>query len=102
MNSSGDGIIDTLRVGGDLRWQHPIPTGSATLTAELSAGRDERDNVYTQLYQADYLTLNRKFGVSAQFRRFNQDIQGNTTGGGIHTHGWKGGKTDASIIGELT
>lgn len=103
MNSNDDGIIDTLRYGGDLRWRHPIPTGSITLTAELSAGRDERDNIFTQLYQADYLTLNRKFGASAQYRRFNQDIQdGGTADGRMSMHEWNGGKTDASIIGELT
>lgn len=99
--SNDDGIIDTLRYGGDLRWRHPIPTGSITLTTELSAGRDERDNVFTQLYQADYLTVNRKFGASAQYRRFNQDI-GGTAFDRMDAMARNGGKTDASIIGELT
>jgi hypothetical protein len=94
MSSKGDAIVNTLRYGGDLRWRHSIPTGSITLTAELSGGRDERDNAFTQLYQADYLTLNRKFGASVQYRRFNQDIHGSP--------GTGGGRTDASIIGELT
>ena len=94
--SNDDGIIDTRRIGGDLRWRHPIPTGSITLTAELSAGRDERDDVFTQLYQADYLTLNRKFGAAVQYRRFNQDIGGTAFDRASH------GKNDASIIGELT
>lgn len=100
--SNDDGIIDTLRYGGDLRWRHPIPTGSITLTTEISAGRDERDNVFTQLYQADYLTVNRRFGVSAQYRRFNQDIKGGTAFDRMDAMTWNGGKTDASIIGELT
>ena len=65
-SSGHEAIINTLRYGPDLRWRHPIPTGSIMLTAELSAGRDEHDNVFTQLYQADYLTVNRKFGASAQ------------------------------------
>lgn len=102
MVSKGSDIVETLRYGGDLRWRHPIPTGSITLTSELSAGRDERDKVFTQLYQADYLTLNRKFGASVQYRRFNQDIQGSTAAGGMNNNTWNGGKTDASIIGELT
>ncbi|MBI3414981.1 MAG: hypothetical protein HY043_06610 [Verrucomicrobia bacterium] len=63
----------------------------------MSAGRDERDDVVTQLYQADYLTLNRKFGVSLQHRRFNQDIQG-----GLTSPARNGGKTDASVLGEVT
>ena len=100
--SNDDGIIDTVRYGGDLRWRHPIPTGSITLTTELSAGRDERDNIFTQLYQADYLTMNRKFGASVQYRRFNQDIKGSTAFDRLNMHAWNGGKTDASIIGELT
>lgn len=102
MFSNDNGIIDTLRYGGDLRWTHPIPTGSITLTTELSAGRDERDNVFTQLYQADYLTLNRKFGASLQYRRFNQDIRSTSAYDRMNMLAWNGGKTDASIIGELT
>jgi hypothetical protein len=94
--SNDDGIIDTQRIGGDLRWRHPIPTGSITLTTELSAGRDERDNVFTQLYQADYLTLNRKFGASVQYRRFHQDITSTALDRASH------GRNDASILGELT
>lgn len=99
--SNDDGIIDTLRYGGDLRWRHPVPTGSITLTTELSAGRDERDDVFTQLCQADYLTVNRRFGASVQYRRFNQDIQGGAFER-ANAHAWHGGKTDASVIGELT
>lgn len=86
--STDDGIIDTLRYGADVRWRHRVPTGSVALTAEVSAGRDERDDVFTQLYQADYLTRNRRFGASAQYRRFNQDLEGR--------------RNDASIIGEIS
>ena len=102
MSSGADGIIDTLRGGGDLRWRHRIPTGSVILTTELSAGRDEEDNVLTQLYQAEYLTLNRKFGVNAQYRRFHQNIQSGTAESRTSTDGGTVGKTDASLIGELT
>ena len=96
-------IIDTLRYGSDLRWRHPVPTGSITLMTEVSGGRDERDNIFTQLWQAEYLTLNRKYGASIQYRRFNQDIQGPTDAvDRANMMAWNGGKTDASIIGELT
>ncbi len=104
MSSRGHNIVETLRYGGDVRWQRPIPTGSVTLTAELSAGRDERDALFTQLYQADYLTRNRKFGATVQHRRFQQDIRGNPAAaapmGGMMS--WNGGSTDASVTSELT
>lgn len=100
--SNIDGIIDTVRYGGDLRWRHTIPTGSIMLTCELSAGRDERDNVLTQLYQADYLTRNRKFGVSSQYRRFKQDIRGVASAPSAHHLPWNTGEPDASVVGEIT
>jgi hypothetical protein len=83
-----------------MRWRHLVPTGSVTLTAELSAGRDESDNIFTQLYQADCLTVSRKYGASLQSRRFNQGIQGAPAP--VTKMDWNGGQTDASIIGELT
>lgn len=95
-------IVDTLRYGGDLRWAHPIPTGSLRLSSELSLGRDERDPVWTQLYQADYLTLNRKFGTSAQYRRFKQGIQAGPSDASLTKPGWNGRNTDASMVGEVT
>lgn len=95
--AAGGEIINTLRYGADMRWRHPVPTGSLVLTTEISAGRDESDAVFTQLYQADYLTLNRKFGASVQYRRFNQDISGSP---GMSM--WNGGRVDSSIIGELS
>lgn len=102
LNSRRDSIIDTLRYGGDLRWRHPVPTGSLTFTAEWSTGNDETDRVFTQLYQADYLTLNRKFGGSIQYRHFHQDIHGNPVAASMNMPGWNGGKSDASIVGDLT
>ena len=95
-------VVDTMRYGGDLRWTHPIPTGSLTLSSELSLGRDESDAVWTQLYQADYLTLNRKFGTSAQYRRFNQEIRASPVASPMNMPGWNGRKTDASMVGEVT
>lgn len=102
MNARDGEIIDTVRYGADMRWRHPVPTGSITLTAEVSAGRDESDDVITQLVQADYLTVNRKFGASVQYRRFEQDISGMPGAGAPGMRMWNGGRTDSSIIGELT
>lgn len=98
--AAGGDVINTLRYGADVRWRHTVPTGSITLTAEVSAGRDESDKIFTQLYQADYLTVNRKYGASVQYRRFNQGIQG--TPAPMSSMDWNGGRTDASIIGELS
>jgi len=102
--AAGGESINTLRYGADLRWRRPVPTGSLMLTTEVSAGRDESDAVLTELYQIEYLTLNRKFGASLQYRRFNQDIRGSRRmGGAMGTmRMWNGGRVDASIIGELS
>jgi hypothetical protein len=67
-------IVKTLRFGADARYTHPVPTGSLTLTGELTGGRDEADDVFTQLWQADYLHRSRRVGAAVQFRRFWQDI----------------------------
>lgn len=66
-------IVDTLRVGLDLRYTLPLPSGSVILTAEVSGGWDESDAVVTQLYQAEYLAERRQWGLSVQYRRFWQD-----------------------------
>lgn len=72
--SSGD-AVDTLRVGLDARYRRNIPTGWLTFTFEGTAGRDERDDLLTQLYQVEYLHRSRKVGIAAQYRQFWQDIR---------------------------
>jgi len=67
-------IVDTFRVGLDCRYRRTIPTGWLTLTGEGTVGRDEADDVLTQLCQVEYLHRSRKVGVAAQYRRFWQDI----------------------------
>ncbi len=71
---ANDDIVDTFRLGLDARFRRTIPSGWLTFTFEGTAGRDERDDVLTQLYQVEYLHLSRKVGVAAQYRRFWQDI----------------------------
>lgn len=100
--SNGAPIVATRRLGSDLRWGRPIPSGSVTLASEISAGRDQKDDVLTQLYQADYLTLNRKLGASIQARRFTQDIQSSPNAAPMGMGAWNGGKTDASILADIT
>ncbi len=102
VNSPGDGIVDTFRHGGDLRWRRSIPTGSITVTAELSAGRDQPDQIFTQLYQAEYLTRNRKCGLSLQYRRFAEETLFIPAAQSSSNRRWKGEMIDSSIIGELT
>lgn len=92
-----DRIVDSLRVGVDGRYTIQVPGGSAAVTVELSGGRDESDTVFTQLYQLDYLSERRQWGVSVQYRRFWQDIgPGGLPAGAFDLH-----KTDASIIPEI-
>lgn len=78
--------VDTKRVGLDGRYRQTVPTGLLTVTSELSGGRDLSSNLFTQLYQAEYLRASRQWGVSAQYRRFQQEGLG----------------ADASIIGEVS
>jgi hypothetical protein len=94
-DSRGRNIIATQRGGIDARWRHTIPTGSITLATELSTGFDEGDRIHTQLWQFDYLTRNRRFGASTQYRRFAQRIDAGLPAGAA----WR---ADSSLIGELT
>ena len=87
-------FIQTQRLGADARYTHLLANGSLTGTTELSTGKDETEDVFTQLYQLDYLHRSRKWGVSSQYRRFRQDFQdGNSQ---------QSADADTSIIGELT
>jgi hypothetical protein len=61
--------LKTQRVGIDGRYRRAVPTGLLTFTTELSGGRDARDAVFMQLYQAEYLRASRRWGISSQFRR---------------------------------
>ena len=91
-------IVDTFRVGLDGRYRRTVPTGWLTGTVEVTAGRDEADNVLTQLYQAEYLHRSRKLGLATQYRRFWQGIgRGRTPlGQGIPN------EVDASIAFDIT
>lgn len=78
-------VVATRRVGIDGRYRRTAPSGLLTFTAELSGGRDNRDAVFMQLYQTEYLRASRRWGLSTQYRRFQQDTAG----------------ADAAIIGEV-
>ena len=78
--------VETKRVGLDGRYRRAVPAGLLTATSELSGGRDLSSNLFTQLYQAEYLHASRQWGLSAQYRRFQQEGLG----------------ADASIIGEVS
>ncbi len=95
--ASGD-VVDTCRVGLDARLRRTVPTGWLTFTFEGTAGRDERDDVLTQLYEAEYLHRSRKVGVAAQYRRFWQDVRP----GHMHPGMERPGDVDSSIALDLT
>jgi hypothetical protein len=85
-DTGSENRVATKRVGLDGRYRQAIPTGLLTVTSELSGGRDLSSTVFTQLYQAEYLRASRQWGVSVQYRRFQQEGLG----------------ADASIIGEVS
>lgn len=78
--------VETKRVGLDGRYRQAVPTGLLTFTSELSGGRDDSNMVFTQLYQAEYLRASRQWGLSTQYRRFQQEGLG----------------ADAFLIGEVS
>lgn len=86
MDAGNENRVATKRVGLDGRYRQAVPTGLLTVTSELSGGRDLSSTVFTQLYQAEYLHASRQWGVSTQYRRFQQEGLG----------------ADASIIGEVS
>jgi hypothetical protein len=78
--------IRTRRAGLDGRYRRPAGNGLLTFTSEFSGGQDMHDYVFSHLHEAEYLHRSRRWGVAAQFRRFNHE----------------GAGSDASIIGELS
>lgn len=86
VGAESENRVATKRVGLDGRYRQAVPTGLLTVTSELSGGRDLSSTVFTQLYQAEYLHASRQWGVSTQYRRFQQEGLG----------------ADASIIGEVS
>jgi hypothetical protein len=93
-------FIETRRIGLDARHTRPIAFGSLTMTGEWTSGRDESDDITTQLYQIDALRRDRRLGYSLQYRRFRQEIGSVKAHGGMH--GAVPGPIDASLIGEIT
>ena len=82
-------MVSTLRGGLDGRYTHIVPTGTMSLSTELTTGEDEQVDVFSQLYQLDYLNRSRKWGLATQYRRFWQDFE-------------SGEPADASLFGEFT
>ncbi|MDD4870703.1 MAG: hypothetical protein PHR77_09085 [Kiritimatiellae bacterium] len=80
--------VDTIREGVDGRYTHIVPGGTMSLTAELSTGQDDDDDIFGQLYQADFLNHSRKWGLASQYRRFSRDTENDLA--------------DESLFGEFT
>lgn len=95
-------IIDTVRLGPDLRYTHLVPTGTMTWTTELSVGKDESDEVFTQLYQLDYLNRSRRWGAAMQYRRFWQDFTRPPVAMPGDVAAADGDAADSSLVGEVT
>lgn len=99
--SEGNKIVDTLRYGLDFRYTRSVPTGDVKFTTELSAGKDEGDEVFTLLHQLGYLHRSRRFGTDIQYRRFKQNLVLGVPSLG-NTHAAASSKADASVSGEFT
>jgi hypothetical protein len=65
--------LATRRIGIDGRYRHAAANGLVTIATELSGGRDASSNVFTQLYQAEYLRGSRRWSVAGQYRRRETD-----------------------------
>jgi hypothetical protein len=99
--SEGNEIVDTLRGGFDVRYRKSVPGGSLTYTTEWSFGKDEGDEVATQLHQLDFLSRKRNWGLSAQYRRFYQNMH-LPPAHHVSSHGQVNDKADASLFAEFT
>ncbi|MCC6587270.1 MAG: hypothetical protein IT168_11310 [Bryobacterales bacterium] len=86
MNAGIEAPLATKRYGIDARYRRAVPNGLLTFSTELSRGRDARDTIRNQLYQAEYLHSSRRWGLGAQYRDLSRDGMGR----------------DSSIIGEFT
>jgi hypothetical protein len=60
--------VKTTRAGLDARVRRAAAGGMVTLTTEFSGGRDNDAPVLVQLYQTEYLSASRRWGVGAQYR----------------------------------
>ena len=87
----GGPVVETVRVGADVRKRFDSALGPFTLAQELAAGEDEEDDILSSLTQADWLHPSRRFGAAAQVQHFWQDV-----GGGGEDY------TDSRVSGVLT
>ncbi|MBI3555342.1 MAG: hypothetical protein HY074_03640 [Deltaproteobacteria bacterium] len=91
-------IVNTLRAGVDGRYRIAASSGTFTWTSEVGGGRDKPDAVVTQLHQLDYLRASRRWGLSAQYRWFWQDMRRDQRLVGQNAPS----STDSSFFGEAT
>jgi len=73
-DTRGDPVVDTWRVGADLRQRIDSGVGPFTLTTEAAAGEDESDTVLAGLAQAEWLHPGRRWGAATQYQHLWQDV----------------------------
>lgn len=101
--ADGGRFIETRRLGLDARYTRPLRQGALTMTGEWSAGRDEADNILSQLYQVDFLRRDRRRGYALQYRRFRQDSDGVALPAGLAVPAMAlSGPVESSWIGEVS
>ena len=79
-HASEEAVIGTWRAGADIRRRFDTGLGPFTLTGEGAVGEDESDAVWSGLAQADWLHPGRRWGVAAQYFRFDREH-------GMESHG---------------
>lgn len=77
---SDDPVVDTWRVGADVRKRIDSAVGPFTLTTEVAAGEDEDDTILSGLAQADWLHPGRRWGAATQYQHFWQDVSDGADG----------------------
>ncbi len=105
--ADGGRFIETRRLGLDARHTRPLPRGTLTMTGEWSAGRDESDDIFSHLYQVDFLRRDRRLGYALQYRRFRQEGEAVAMPMGMGMGmaappATVPGPVEASLIGEVT
>ena len=69
-------VVETWRMGADVRKRLDSGMGPFTLTGEGAAGEDGDSPVWSGLAQADWLHPGRQWGLAAQYFRFAREEEG--------------------------
>ena len=72
-NSAQEGVVETWRVGVDVRKRMDSEIGPFTFTGEGAVGEDDHQPMGSGLVQADWLHPGRRWGLAAQYFYYEQE-----------------------------